>query len=351
MATLTILKESTLALHRGIDFLTLEHNLNPRGATVKVGMDLRFCDPRSFSYFRGLCSMSQLQGYLSKGKSEASKQSSLTKKVPVPKKPTTSSTNSPSIDQMVEPTPAIGMARWLNILVLFAVVAVISGSIVQEFGYGMAPSALGIVVRSALVGVAFGAILNLFFGMRPQHYAFVLFSALVGSGAAASLWVQTSSGTLSLDPNEIVFGHPLYEWAVGAFAVAFLGCAIMLCWPRSLDPTDVGLIGRKTPSRLITLTFVIWLSTYMALTIYQVLRNCGVTMCPADPISTGPQNIVFTFSLYRSGDETASISIPGFITVMLGIGVGSLITAAFVNHFLGREKSTATTESSSVNPT
>ena len=67
------------------------------------------------------------------------------------------------------------------------------------------------------------------------------------------------------------------------------------------------------------------------LTLVQVIANCGVTMCPADPSSTGAQSFEFTFSVSGSDGVEASISIPGFVTVMLGIGLISFIVGAIVN--------------------
>ncbi|MEY4136138.1 MAG: hypothetical protein RL205_266 [Actinomycetota bacterium] len=79
-----------------------------------------------------------------------------------------------------EPTAAVGAARWLNILGILAVIAIITLTLMQQFGYGLAPSYLGTVQRSALIGVAIGPILNLLWGMSPQHYAISLFAAMVG---------------------------------------------------------------------------------------------------------------------------------------------------------------------------
>jgi NAD(P)-dependent dehydrogenase (short-subunit alcohol dehydrogenase family) len=62
-------------------------------------------------------------------------------------------------------------------------------------------------------------------------------------------------------------------------------------------------------------------------------------LCPASPTSTGAQSISFTFSVSGSGGEEASISIPGFITVLLFLGLASLVAAIVINHRQGREDS------------
>ncbi|MEC7102230.1 MAG: hypothetical protein VXW73_04240, partial [Actinomycetota bacterium] len=42
-----------------------------------------------------------------------------------------------------EPTPAVGSARWVNIAAIGVVIGAITVAITQQYGYGMAPSALG----------------------------------------------------------------------------------------------------------------------------------------------------------------------------------------------------------------
>ena len=231
-----------------------------------------------------------------------------------------------------EPTAAVGSARWLNILgiglILFAITVVIT----QQFGYGLKPSSLGIVERSAGFGVAFGLILNLLRGMRPNHYAVTLLAAVVGLLASGKNIFEHTNGGLKRDPNEIVFGYAEFEWAFLFFAAVIVACALMLLWTKSWLSLDRGLVRHAGAARVFAFSFITWLLAYVVLSSIQVLVSCGLTVCPSDPASTGAQSFMFTFSISGSGGVDASISIPGFVTVMAGIGVASFILGLVLNH-------------------
>lgn len=245
----------------------------------------------------------------------------------------------PASTRSSEPSAPIGAARWLNILALMIVLFVLTISLMQQFGYGMPPSYLGILERSALIGVALGPITNLLWGMSPQHYAISLISALVGGAVCGQQLVQEASGSLTMDPNQYVLGYPLFDWALGIFALAALSISLVLLWIPSWASWDHGITNHKSPSRVVAYWSIIWLCCYIVLTIFQVLYRCGVTECPASPTSSGSQSISFTFSVSGSGGNEASISIPGFITVLLLMGLASLIAAIVINHRQGREDS------------
>ena len=230
-----------------------------------------------------------------------------------------------------EPTPAVGSARWVNIAAIGVVIGAIAVAITQQYGYGMAPSALGVVERSALIGAAIAPMLNLLRGMRPNHYAIAILAAVVGCAASGRQILDHATGDLTLDPNEVVFGRPMFEWAFAIFLVAVVACAAMLLWTSSWRAVDRGLFHHRGAARAFAFSTIVWLSAYVILSLVQVIANCGVTMCPADPSSTGAQSFEFTFSVSGSDGVEASISIPGFVTVMLGIGLISFIVGAIVN--------------------
>jgi hypothetical protein len=242
-----------------------------------------------------------------------------------------------SAPHSTEPSAPIGAARWLNILALMFILFVLTLSLTQQFGYGMPPSYLGILERSALIGVALGPIMNLIWGMSPQHYSVSLISALVGGAVCGQQMLNEARGTFVLDPNEVVLGLPLFDWALGLFAAAALSIALILLWIPSWAGWDHGILNHKSPSRVCAYWAIMWLCTYLVLTIIQVLYRCGVTECPASPTSSGAQSISFTFSISGSGGNEASISIPGLITVLLFLGLASLVAAIVLNHRQGRE--------------
>ena len=82
-------------------------------------------------------------------------------------------------DSSLEPSGAVGIARWLNIGGILLVITVVTIAVAQQVGYGMPPSELGVLERAALFAACAAPILNLLRGMRPQHYAFALFAALM----------------------------------------------------------------------------------------------------------------------------------------------------------------------------
>jgi hypothetical protein len=216
------------------------------------------------------------------------------------------------------------------------ILLVLTLSLMQQFGYGMPPSYLGVLERSALIGLALGPIMNLIWGMSPQHYSVSLISALVGGAVCGQQVFDEAAGSFVLDPNEVVLGYPLFYWSLGIFAVVTLSIALILLWIPSWAGWDHGITGHKSPARVCAYWSIIWLCTYVVMTIIQVLFRCGITQCPASPTSTGAQSLSFTFMVSGSGGQEASISIPGFITVLLFLGLASLIAAVVINHRQGR---------------
>lgn len=184
--------------------------------------------------------------------------------------------------------------------------------------------------------MALGPILNLLMGLSPKHYAITIIAALVGSAAAGRQAINEASGTVKLDPNDVVLGIPLYYWALGVCIAGIVACAFMLLWSSSWRTEDKGLLFHRGPARAATFTVIGWLFTYICLTIWQVIVNCGVTMCPANSASTGAQSVQFTFAVTRGGQETTIISIPGFITVLLGLGLLSLLLGIILNRRIGK---------------
>jgi len=237
-----------------------------------------------------------------------------------------------STPQSSEPTAAVGAARWLNIVAIFVVLTIITITLMQQFGYGLAPSYLGTVQRAALIGVAVGPILNLLWGMSPQHYAVSLFAAMIGGLSSGLQMLQGAQGTLTLDPNDIIIGLPIYEWALIVFVGAMVAIGCMLLWIKSWAAWDHGITNHRSPSRAIAYMTIIWLAMYLVLIIIQTLVSCGVSECQANPSSTGSQSVMFTFSVNGSGGNSASISIPGFISVLIFMGLVALIAGLIVNH-------------------
>ena len=94
---------------------------------------------------------------------------------------------------------ATQLARWINVLALFALIGVLAGSLHLQFGIGEQPCPLCLVQRSAMIGLAIGPLMNLLWGMKPAHYAPRSFGdeeedALVEGAPAAPLDDGTTAG-------------------------------------------------------------------------------------------------------------------------------------------------------------
>jgi len=241
-------------------------------------------------------------------------------------------------DSSLEPSGAVGIARWLNIGGILLVITVVTIAVAQQVGYGMPPSELGVLERAALFAACAAPILNLLRGMRPQHYAFALFAALVGGFAAVREFIGHVSGQQVLDPNEIVFGRPLFEWVFVLCALIVIGVGVMLMWTKTWLALDYGLIHHYGPSRTWTFASIIWLMSYVVFTTIQIPVQCDGWSCPADPTSSGNPGWQFTFAVTNDQGADASISIPGFVTVMIGMGLISLIIGAIMNHKMTSQK-------------
>ncbi len=287
--------------------------------------------------FVNACLVSGLQGLIAKEKSALPKMPSSAPKMPGGLSSGWSgSASTTELTQGSEPTPAVGAARWINIIAVLVIITMVTGSLVQQFGYGQPPCALCVIERSALIGMAIGPIMNLLMGLSPKHYAITIIAALVGSAAAGKQAIGKANGTLVLDPNDVVMSIPLFYWALSIFVAGILVCAFILLWTASWQTDDEGLLHHRGPARVATFTVIGWLFSYVCLTIWQVLVNCGVSACPTNPASTGAQSVQFTFAITRNGTETTLISIPGFITILLALGLLSLLFGIILNRRMGK---------------
>ena len=237
----------------------------------------------------------------------------------------------PGPDSSLEPSGAVGVARWINIGAILLVIFTVTIAISQEVGYGMPPSELGVFQRLALFGACAAPILNLLKGMRPQHYGIALIVALVGVFFSGKEVIEHATGQLTVDPNEVVLGRPMFEWAFATFILIILGVGIMLIWTKSWLALDYGLVQHYGPSRTWAFASMIGLGCYILFTLVQVPVQCGL-WCPADPTSSGGNGWQFTFAITSAEGADATISISAFVGIMLGIGLLSLIAGAVMNH-------------------
>lgn len=175
------------------------------------------------------------------------------------------------------------LARWINVLALFALIGVLAGSLHLQFGIGEQPCPLCLVQRSAMIGLAIGPLMNLLWGMKPAHYALSILAAMVGgAGSTRQILLHIATpGDPGYGPS--VMGLHLYTWAFITFAIAIVGCAVMLLWSAPFRTGDVGIRGQRRGMRILAFTAITWVTLDLLVIAISVLPECGLGMCPDDP--------------------------------------------------------------------
>ena len=184
------------------------------------------------------------------------------------------------------------IARIINVLALFALIAVLAGSLHLQLGVGEQPCPLCLIQRSAMIGLAIGPVMNLLWGMKPAHYALSILAAMVGAaGSTRQILLHIA------DPGDpgygpVVLGYHLYTWAFITFAVGIVGCAFMLLWSKPFEAPDTGLRFQRSWFRVAALTGILWVFLDLLVIGISVLPECGLGMCPDNPENiTGAGNI------------------------------------------------------------
>ncbi len=182
-------------------------------------------------------------------------------------------------------------ARILNLIAMLGIVAILLGAYGYQFTHEELPCTLCLLQRVAMLGVAFGAAMNLMLGPRPRHYGVSLVSATFGlliSLRQTLLHINpyfdkaTGQPTLSSTANpafgEALFGLHLYVWGVVIFGVACFLIGIVLLFDsqfRESSPPTAG-IQRMATIGVATLLVV---ATLEFLTTF---AECGFGDCPND---------------------------------------------------------------------
>jgi disulfide bond formation protein DsbB len=179
------------------------------------------------------------------------------------------------------------IARLINVMALLALIGVLAGSLHLQFGVGEQPCPLCLVQRSAMIGLAVGPLMNLLWGMRPAHYALSILAAMVGAaGSTRQILLHIATpGDPGYGPA--FAGLHLYTWALVTFAIAVVGCAVMLLWDRPFRLSDVGIRHERRGMRILAFTAIIWVTLDLLVIAISVLPECGLGMCPDDPANTG----------------------------------------------------------------
>lgn len=201
---------------------------------------------------------------------------------------------------------ATQIARWTNILALFALLGVLAGSLHLQFGIGEPPCPLCLVQRSAMIGLAVGPLMNLLWGMKPAHYAISILAAAAGSAGSIRQILLHINDPAGQGYGPAVLGWHLYTWALVTFVIAIVGCAVLLLWNRPFTVNDQGVLSSEVREiRLPTLIAITWVTLWVFFDLIvigiSVIPECGLGMCPDNPpANTGlgeTAGWIFTFGL------------------------------------------------------
>ena len=214
----------------------------------------------------------------------------------------------------------VSLERTLNIVALLGVLVVLSGSLLLQFGAGEQPCPLCLIQRSGMIGLAIGPAMNLLWGLRPRWYAISILAALVGgAGSVRQILLHIATpGDPGFGPA--VLGFHLYTWADITFIAAIALIAVIMLFDRPLMEHDKGLMRASAPSlqRLLAFAVIAWVAIYAAIITVAIVPECGVGMCPDDPV------------------DNAGIGMPLAIGGIVLIAIVSLLIGARANRVVRR---------------
>lgn len=211
------------------------------------------------------------------------------------------------------------IARWINVLALFALIGVLAGSLHLQFGVGEQPCPLCLVQRSGMIAIAVGPIMNLLWGMKPAHYALSILGAVVGgAGSVRQILLHIQPGDPGYGPAFL--GLHLYTWAFVTFAIAVVGCAFMLLWNKPFEAGDTGVIGQRGFLRFASLASIAWVTIDLLIVGISVIPECGLGMCPDNP-----------------PDINGLGGVGGWLLIA-GVGLVAIVIAAVVDRRLPSER-------------
>ena len=171
----------------------------------------------------------------------------------------------------------IDIAECLTAAGLAGLIAVLLVAYAEQFAGHDLPCPLCLLQRVALVGVAYGLLLNLRYGPQPQGYAIMLLAALFGMGVAGRQVL------LHIVPGSGAYGAPLlglhlYTWSFILFALVILGTAVLLA---RAEARGTGAWTLPAGVKHALAWAVIGLTALNAVTTF---LQCGPIECPDNPV-------------------------------------------------------------------
>ena len=162
--------------------------------------------------------------------------------------------------------------RELNATFIILLCLMISGAFIYQFVFREAPCPLCLLQRLGMIAVMMGGMLNLKFGIKVKHYSLSILGALVGASISIrQILLHIAPGSSPFGAT--FFGMALYTWAFVTFAVALLGCGVLMYFYHSNQTLR--------PKRLTILDKIAFI--YMGLIILAnfsyTLVHCGLGVC------------------------------------------------------------------------
>lgn len=177
------------------------------------------------------------------------------------------------------------MARQLNALILLGISGILTFALVDQFALGDLPCPLCLLQRVGFVLAGFGFALNILFGPQPSHYGVAILGACVGAGVATRqilLHIVPGSGTY----GDALFGLHFYTWALIAFCLIILACALLLLFEDQFRPTPG--MAKRVGWRGATGLGIVALFCFSLLTLINAgstFAECELGLCPDNPES------------------------------------------------------------------
>ncbi len=174
------------------------------------------------------------------------------------------------------------LATRINSYAVLGICGVLLGAYYIQFVDGEFPCPLCLLQRLAMLGVAFGAMLNLRYGIHTRHYGVSLLSAVFGAS------ISIRQILLHIDPSDSGYGSPvlgmhLYTWAFIVFAVVILLIGIMMFFETQFEK-NADNKSTSNLSRFIKAVFFL-VVLIAAVNVVTTFLECGLGQCPDNPTS------------------------------------------------------------------
>lgn len=172
------------------------------------------------------------------------------------------------------------LSRLLNAIGLLGIGTVLSLAFIDQLWFRDLPCPLCILQRAGFFAAGFGIALNLIYGPKPSHYGIAILGAFAGGMISVrQILLHIVPGTGSY--GNAIFGLHLYTWALLAFAITIVGCAIMMLDDRQFaraEPMSIRLKPLPLSALLLFLALAI-------ANVFATIALCGAGLCPDDPTS------------------------------------------------------------------